>query len=124
MSKRMRVLTIATVLAAVLPQPSLARHHAKRTTATRHPLIISRSAPPYPIWYFDGRDDDRDFPTNGVFPGDFAANPGNAAFDASSLFSGIRTYINPDCAAPAAVQALRRRTDCTPRQRSHVAVRP
>ena len=37
-------------------------------------------------WYFDGRDDNRDFPTNGVFPGNFAANPANAAIGAAGIF--------------------------------------
>jgi hypothetical protein len=26
-------------------------------------------------WHYDGRKDRRDFPTNGYFPGNFAANP-------------------------------------------------
>jgi BA14K-like protein len=37
-------------------------------------------------WYFDGRADNRDFPTNGVFPGDFAVNPANAAIGAAGIF--------------------------------------
>jgi hypothetical protein len=37
------------------------------------------------VWY-DGRDDDRDFPTNGFFPGDFAANPAAAWVGAAGLF--------------------------------------
>ncbi|MGY4259630.1 hypothetical protein ACVI1L_006698 [Bradyrhizobium sp. USDA 4516] len=32
--------------------------------------------------YFDGRDDDRDFRSNGYFPGNFAADP----FSAAGLF--------------------------------------
>jgi len=117
MSRLMRMSTIVAAVAVLLAQPSLAQDRARRATASRHPLIVSRDAPPSPIWYFDGRDGDRDFPTNGVFPGDFAADPANAAFDATSLFSRLRSYINPDCAAPAAVQAVRGRTDCTPRYR-------
>jgi hypothetical protein len=37
-------------------------------------------------WYFDGRDDDRDFPTNGYFPGNFAADPFSTGFGAAGLF--------------------------------------
>jgi hypothetical protein len=37
-------------------------------------------------WFFDGRDDDRDFPTNGSFPGNFAANPASAGIGAAGLF--------------------------------------
>jgi hypothetical protein len=37
-------------------------------------------------WFFDGRDDGRDFPTNGFFPGNFAADPPGAAIGAAGLF--------------------------------------
>jgi BA14K-like protein len=37
-------------------------------------------------WYYDGRDDDRDFPTNGFFPGNFAADPSIAWIGAAGLF--------------------------------------
>ena len=37
-------------------------------------------------WSFDGRDDDRDFRTNGFFPGNFAADPFSAGFGAAGLF--------------------------------------
>jgi len=43
-----------------------------------------------PFW-FDGRDDSRDFPTNGFFPGDFAANPPWAWLGAAGLLGS-----NPD----------------------------
>ena len=36
--------------------------------------------------YFDGRDDDRDFRSNGYFPGNFAADPFGAGFGAAGLF--------------------------------------
>jgi hypothetical protein len=42
----------------------------------------SRAASSY---YFDGRDDNRDFPTNGVFPGNFAADPSYAAIGAAGF---------------------------------------
>jgi hypothetical protein len=37
-------------------------------------------------WSFDGRDDRRDFPTNGFFPGNFAADPPGTAIGAAGLF--------------------------------------
>jgi hypothetical protein len=37
-------------------------------------------------WSFDGRDDGRDFPTNGFFPGNFAADPPGAAIGAAGLY--------------------------------------
>jgi hypothetical protein len=37
-------------------------------------------------WNYDGRDDSRDFPRNGFFPGNFAADPGSAAIGAAGIF--------------------------------------
>jgi hypothetical protein len=37
-------------------------------------------------WYYDGREDSRDFPTNGYFPGNFAADPASALFGAEGIF--------------------------------------
>jgi hypothetical protein len=37
-------------------------------------------------WGFDGRDDHRDFRSNGYFPGNFAADPFSAGFGAAGLF--------------------------------------
>jgi hypothetical protein len=51
----------------------------------------NRAVRPYTAWYYDGRDDPRDFPTNGFFPGDFAANPPGAAISATGLF-GFTPY--------------------------------
>jgi hypothetical protein len=36
-------------------------------------------------WSFDARNDDRDVPTNGVFPGNFAANPPYASIGAAGF---------------------------------------
>jgi hypothetical protein len=52
--------------------------------AGRRPFL--RRDLPYQAWYYDGRDDARDFPTNGFFPGDFAADPAHAAIGAAGLF--------------------------------------
>jgi hypothetical protein len=46
-------------------------------------------------WYYDGRDDGRDFPTNGFFPGDFAADPASAAIGAAGLFGSNPHHSNP-----------------------------
>jgi hypothetical protein len=37
-------------------------------------------------WSYDGRGDDRDFAHNGVFPGNFAADPAAAAIGAAGIF--------------------------------------
>ena len=36
-------------------------------------------------WHFDARNDDRDFPNNGFFPGNFAANPWPASIGAAGF---------------------------------------
>jgi hypothetical protein len=46
-------------------------------------------------WYYDGRDDARDFPTNGFFPGDFAADPFSAGIGAAGLFGSTPTRNTP-----------------------------
>ncbi|WP_051386650.1 BA14K family protein [Bradyrhizobium sp. ARR65] len=50
-----------------------------------------------PWWTFDARNDNRDFPTNGGFPGNFAANPplasiGAAGFLESNPYRSPRPY--------------------------------
>jgi hypothetical protein len=39
-------------------------------------------------WSFDGRDDDRDFPTNGFFPGNYSADPSGAWLGVAGIFAG------------------------------------
>ena len=74
---RLRVLlTTATVLACAAATAALAQDYAAR------PLRFGNTSG----WYFDGRDDNRDFPTNGVFPGNFAANPASASIGAAGIF--------------------------------------
>jgi hypothetical protein len=72
-------------------------------------------------WPFDGRDDDRDFRTNGYFPGNFAADPFSAGFGAAGLFGATpwrsaRSY-------PSEVVFAAPCRDCAPhrtrRHRSH-----
>jgi len=76
------------VVAALLASSGLAPLSAQDAGVSR--AQGSRPLPPTGysrgIWFFDGRDDDRDFPTNGFFPGDFAANPFGAAIGAAGLF--------------------------------------
>jgi len=69
-------------------------------------------------WYYDGRDDDRDFPTNGFFPGNFAADPSSAWIGAAGLFGS-----NPwRSAAPYPSQIIGSAPDpsyCARRSRSY-----
>jgi hypothetical protein len=50
-----------------------------------HRAFLRRDVPPT-AWYYDGRDDGRDFQNNGFFPGDFAANPPAAWVGAAGIF--------------------------------------
>jgi hypothetical protein len=45
-------------------------------------------------WYYDGRDDDRDMPSNGFFPGNFTADPSSAWLGAAGIFAG-NSYRSP-----------------------------
>jgi hypothetical protein len=40
------------------------------------------------FWFFDGRDDDRDFRSNGVFPGNFAGDPPDASIGIEGFLAG------------------------------------
>jgi hypothetical protein len=72
------LLAAATVVASTAAAPVLAAQRA-------HEPLLRRDLPPT-AWYYDGRDDHRDFPTNGFFPGDFAANPPGAWLGAAGIF--------------------------------------
>jgi len=79
MRKPSLLIATGAVLASMAAQPVLAQDGPNRAVR------------PYTAWYYDGRDDPRDFPTNGFFPGDFAANPAGAAISATGLF-GFTPY--------------------------------
>jgi hypothetical protein len=51
--------------------------------SARQPFL-QRDVPPT-AWYYDNRDDSRDFQNNGFFPGDFAANPPVAWIGAAGI---------------------------------------
>jgi|APAra7269097403_1048558.scaffolds.fasta_scaffold07399_2 hypothetical protein len=40
------------------------------------------------FWFFDGRDDNRDFRNNGVFPGNFAGDPPSASIGIEGFLAG------------------------------------
>jgi hypothetical protein len=80
MSKLRILVAAASILASSSPIPVFAQDGVGTGTST------GVSAFRRIIWYFDGRDDTRDFPTNGFFPGDFAANPAGAAIGAAGIF--------------------------------------
>jgi hypothetical protein len=64
-----------------------------------------------PWWTFDARNDDRDAPTNGVFPGNFAASPplasiGAAGFLESNPYRSPRAYPSQVYFGPPSPQAI------------------
>jgi len=70
-------------------------------------------------WIFDGRDDDRDFPTNGFFPGNFAADPlsstiGAAGVLGSNPWRSAQPYPSQVVFGPTSYQAT-----CARRYRSY-----
>jgi hypothetical protein len=76
MMKLAVLMTTATVLMSAATTAALAQDDGGR------PLRFGNTSG----WYFDGRGDSRDFPTNGVFPGNFAVDPASAAIGAAGIF--------------------------------------
>jgi BA14K-like protein len=112
MSTLRHLMATAMILASLGATPLLAADTAARGPASTQPLALS--GPSRTIWFFDVRDDIKDFPTNGFFPGDFAADPFGAAISASGLFG-----TTPPGAARLAVESQRDQTDCARHHRSY-----
>ena len=105
------------MLASLGPAPVLARDLAVTRSATlQH---ITRGGPTRIVWYYDGRDDVRDFPTNGFFPGDFAANPANAAIGAAGIFGSTPSRAHNAYPSQVIVGSQRAQTLCARRYRSY-----
>jgi hypothetical protein len=92
-----KVLTIsATILAALgalalfAQDSTFAQDAGPYGPAYKRPFL--RRDLPYHAWYYDGRDDHRDFPTNGFFPGDFAADPAHALIGAAGFLGSTPDY--------------------------------
>ena len=65
----------ASMTAALIPVPASAQVYGER------PMRYGNTT----SFFYDNRDDQRDFPTNGVFPGNFAAEPFGAAIGAAGF---------------------------------------
>jgi len=101
---KFRNLTAAAIMLSSLgPAPVLARD-----------LAVTRSAT-----YYDSRDDVRDFPTNGFFPGDFAANPANAAIGAAGIFGSTPSRALNGYPSQVIVGSQRAQSHCARRYRSY-----
>jgi hypothetical protein len=72
-----RKLALTVLAAAALATPAYAGDYAGQ-----RPLRYGTTSP---WWTFDARNDDRDIPTNGMFPGNFAANPPAASIGAAGF---------------------------------------
>ena len=68
----------AIALALLMATPALAQDLGLR------PLRYGETSP----WSYDGRDDHRDVPTNGFFPGNFTSDPSTAWLGAAGIFAG------------------------------------
>jgi hypothetical protein len=71
-------LLVAALTAFVATAPAFAQNFGER------PLRYGNTSG----HFFDGRDDSRDFPTDGFFPGNFAANPFYAEIGGAAGFLG------------------------------------
>jgi hypothetical protein len=114
----MNKLKMAFVVMSILaswPIPVLAGDAGSGGSAPRS----SQSGFPRFIWFFDGRDDVRDFPTNGFFPGDFAANPAGAMIGAAGIFGSTPTGPGFGYPPQATVAPGHGSADCMRRHRSY-----
>jgi hypothetical protein len=68
----------AIAFALLAATPALAQDLGLR------PLRYGETSP----WSYDGRDDDRDMPNNGFFPGNFTSDPSTAWLGAAGIFAG------------------------------------
>ena len=109
MARPMDMLRLSTLIAAAALAVSTGAASALAQSA--HQPVLQRGVPPT-AWYYDGRDDDRDFQNNGFYPGDFAANPPHAWLGAAGIFGFTPSggsHFGP--------------IYCTPRYRSHNPMR-
>ena len=115
---KLRFSVVATsILASSSLVPVFAQDPGAGAAAGQH--ATAQSGFPRIIWYFDGRDDNRDFPTNGFFPGDFAANPAGAAIGAAGIFGSNPSRASNSYPSQAIVGLQHDRTYCARRYRSY-----
>lgn len=99
----------AITLALVAATPALAQDLGGRT------LRFGNTSG----WYYDGRDDDRDFPSNGFFPGNFAAHPFDAAIGAAGIFGSTPWRSATPYPSQVVIEPARGQANCTPHHRAH-----
>jgi hypothetical protein len=107
MVKSRSLLITAATLAFVATTPALAQDFGARI------LRFGNTSG----WYYDGRDDDRDFPANGFFPGNFAADPSHAAIGAAGIFGSTPSRSAAPYPSQVVIEAARGQVNCI--HRSH-----
>ena len=76
--------TVKHAIAAASLLMSLATTAAQAQDLGLRPLRYGNTSP----WSYDNRDDHRDYPTNGFFPGNFTADPSTAWLGISGALAG------------------------------------
>jgi hypothetical protein len=105
MTKLARAITSAALLAALSIGASRAQDLSVR------PLRYGYTSG----WYYDNRDDNRDFTTNGFFPGNFSADPPSTWLGAAGALAG-NSYRSP---LPYTSQVVIGPSPCVRRDGSH-----
>ena len=109
MIKSRILLTIAATLAFIAATPAFSQDFGG------HTLRFGNTSG----WYYDGRDDDRDFPANGVFPGNFAPNPANAWIGAAGIFGSTPRRSAASYPSQIVIETTRGQVHCAQRYRSY-----
>jgi hypothetical protein len=78
------MINIRTAIAAASLAISLAASAAQAQDLGLRPLRYGNTSP----WPYDNRDDHRDYPTNGFFPGNFTADPTTAWLGIAGALAG------------------------------------
>jgi len=117
MSKLSNLIATATILASLGPTSVFAQALGVPTQVGKWP--VAQSGPSRINWYYDGRDDARDFPTNGFFPGDFAADRANVAIGAAGIFGSTPSRTSSGNPSQVIVGSQRAQTYCARRYRSY-----
>ena len=84
MIRGMPMISLKHVIAAAGFVMAFAASNAQAQDLGLRPLRYGYTSP----WSYDNRDDHRDYPTNGFFPGNFTADPSTAWLGISGAFAG------------------------------------
>jgi hypothetical protein len=103
------LVTTVTVLTTAATTAALAQDYGARTL--RFGNTSGR--------YYDGRDDNRDFPTNGFFPDNFAADPANAAIGVAGIFGSTPWRSVMPYPSQVIIGSTRDQAYCAQRYRSY-----